>query len=158
MGRPPSLDGGDVAVNPSLMWENGPAIQGDGHRLVITREQEHQLRPLVAHQCRGGTDDERRGFAGAGLPSHSSLRSTSCKDVVTQTFPNGRSWQWKILANVSDHQVHLTFWAPNCPRTDRSLVEAESASVLLRRLDVDRSRTRHRGCERGSSRRQCFKE
>lgn len=35
------------AVSPDLMWEYGPALRGDGHRLVITSESEIGLRPLV---------------------------------------------------------------------------------------------------------------
>jgi hypothetical protein len=35
------------AIHPSLMWEYGPAVCGDGHRLVITPEAEHHSRPLV---------------------------------------------------------------------------------------------------------------
>jgi hypothetical protein len=35
------------AVHPNLMWEFAPAVRGDGHRLVITPEAAHQLRPLV---------------------------------------------------------------------------------------------------------------
>lgn len=33
-------------VHPELMWEYGPGVQG-GHRLVITPEAQHRLRPLV---------------------------------------------------------------------------------------------------------------
>jgi hypothetical protein len=36
------------AVDPSLMWEYGPAVRAKGHRLVITPESAHHLRPLVA--------------------------------------------------------------------------------------------------------------
>lgn len=36
------------AIDPRLMWEYGRAIQGDGHRLVITPETEKGLRPLCA--------------------------------------------------------------------------------------------------------------
>lgn len=35
------------AVDPKLMWEFGPALKCDGHRLVITPESAHHLRPLV---------------------------------------------------------------------------------------------------------------
>lgn len=35
------------AVHPELMWEYGPAVRGSGHRLVITPEGRHDLRPLV---------------------------------------------------------------------------------------------------------------
>lgn len=35
------------AVSQDLMWEYGPALHGDGHRLVITSESEIGLRPLV---------------------------------------------------------------------------------------------------------------
>ena len=36
------------AIDPRLYWEFGPALRGDGHRLVITPETEKQLRPVVA--------------------------------------------------------------------------------------------------------------
>lgn len=35
------------AINEYLMWEFGPAIHGNGHRLVITPEWRRHLRPLV---------------------------------------------------------------------------------------------------------------
>ncbi|MEI8018590.1 MAG: hypothetical protein WCH39_10360 [Schlesneria sp.] len=35
------------SIDPDLMWEFGPAIRGTGHRLVITPECDHHLRPLV---------------------------------------------------------------------------------------------------------------
>jgi hypothetical protein len=35
------------AVDPQLMWEYGPAVRGQGHRLVITPESAKHLRPLV---------------------------------------------------------------------------------------------------------------
>jgi hypothetical protein len=34
-------------IHPKLMWEYGPAVRGNGHRLVITPESTHHLRPLV---------------------------------------------------------------------------------------------------------------
>jgi hypothetical protein len=36
------------AVDDSLCWEYGPALRGDGFRLVITPEGRHELRPMVA--------------------------------------------------------------------------------------------------------------
>jgi hypothetical protein len=35
------------AVHPELMWEYGPAVRGEGHRLVITPEAARHLRPLA---------------------------------------------------------------------------------------------------------------
>jgi hypothetical protein len=35
------------AIHPELMWEFGPAVKVNGHRLVITPEARHDLRPLV---------------------------------------------------------------------------------------------------------------
>jgi hypothetical protein len=35
-------------IHPKIMWEYGPAARGDGHRLVLTPESAHELRPLVA--------------------------------------------------------------------------------------------------------------
>jgi hypothetical protein len=39
------------AIHPRMMWEFGPAVQGEGHRLVMTPESQHHLRPL-AHAIR----------------------------------------------------------------------------------------------------------
>jgi hypothetical protein len=36
------------AIDPRLYWEFGPALRGDGHRLVITPETDKQLRPIVS--------------------------------------------------------------------------------------------------------------
>src|SRR4029453_14791094 len=35
------------AIHPRLMWEFGPAVRQQGHRLVITPESQRWLRPLV---------------------------------------------------------------------------------------------------------------
>lgn len=35
------------AIHPDLMWEFGPAVHGEGHRLVITPEFRHFLLPLI---------------------------------------------------------------------------------------------------------------
>jgi hypothetical protein len=35
------------AIDPHLCWEFGPAVRTEGHRLVITPESRHHLRPLV---------------------------------------------------------------------------------------------------------------
>jgi hypothetical protein len=35
------------AIDPNLCWEFGPAVRTQGHRLVITPESRHHLRPLV---------------------------------------------------------------------------------------------------------------
>src|SRR5205085_7176020 len=35
------------AVDAQMMWEFGPALEGDGHRLVITCEDERGLQPIV---------------------------------------------------------------------------------------------------------------
>src|SRR5829696_8907501 len=35
------------AIHPQIMWEYGPAVKGDGQRLVVTPEAERWLRPVV---------------------------------------------------------------------------------------------------------------
>ena len=35
------------AISPDLMWEYGPALRCDGHRLVITPESDKRLRPMT---------------------------------------------------------------------------------------------------------------
>src|SRR4051794_3646456 len=36
------------AIHPGIMWEYGPAVLGEGHRLVLTPESAQDLRLLVA--------------------------------------------------------------------------------------------------------------
>ncbi|HEY3497699.1 MAG TPA: hypothetical protein VGK73_23540 [Polyangiaceae bacterium] len=40
------------AIDEALMWEYGPALRTEGHRLVITPESRRDLRPLVRHVLR----------------------------------------------------------------------------------------------------------
>ncbi|WP_406694264.1 hypothetical protein V5E97_24610 [Singulisphaera sp. Ch08] len=45
---PKWMDDNLHAIHPEIMWEYGPAVLGEGHRLVLTPESAHELRPLVA--------------------------------------------------------------------------------------------------------------
>ena len=40
------------AIHPDLMWEFGPAVKTEGHRLVITPESRRELRPLAREVLR----------------------------------------------------------------------------------------------------------
>jgi len=40
------------SIHPHLMWEFGPAVNGPGHRLVITPESRRDLRPVVGRILR----------------------------------------------------------------------------------------------------------
>lgn len=55
------------AIHPDLMWEFGRAIDGPGHRLVITPECERQLRPLVQEILRRAPPIDRWEFYGYRL-------------------------------------------------------------------------------------------
>lgn len=61
-------------IHPKIMWEYGPAVRVDGHRLVLTPESAHELRPLVAKIL----ERTRRSRAGSsttrGFPKTSNRR------------------------------------------------------------------------------------
>lgn len=55
-------------VHPSLMWEYGPAVHKEGHRLVITCEVRRDLRPLVDAILKKAPQLDRWEFYGYRLP------------------------------------------------------------------------------------------
>ena len=55
-------------IDCGLMWEFGPAINGPGHRLVITPESESELRPLVCSILENAPDIPGWEFYGHRLP------------------------------------------------------------------------------------------
>lgn len=93
------------AIDPRLMWEYGPALKGNGHRLVITPESDQSLHPMVAallerapriegwefypHRPAEGIDahaivEGRTGCRGQELAVRGSLNSRRQIDLVFQ--------------------------------------------------------------------------
>ena len=56
------------AIHPELMWEFGPAVQTEGHRLVITAEVRRDLRPLVSAILQRAPKIDGWEFYGYRLP------------------------------------------------------------------------------------------
>lgn len=82
------------AIHPRLMWEFGPAVNGSGHRLVITPESAHHLRPL------GETILER----GPTIPGWEFYAHRLPEDLhATKATVRGRTGY-----DISDFQVRVT--------------------------------------------------
>src|SRR5690349_1025267 len=61
------------AVHPELMWEFGPAVKCEGHRLVITPESCRYLRPLAASILQTAPRLAGWEFYGYRLPENSEM-------------------------------------------------------------------------------------
>ena len=98
------------AVDERLMWEFGPAMQGEGHRLVITPEAEHWLRPLVATVLEQAPKIDGWEFYAYRLPE---LLENAQLAVEART--GGDISQAKFQAAQGGHQkVNLHFALPQC--------------------------------------------
>ncbi|MGA2496632.1 MAG: hypothetical protein ABSH20_02765 [Tepidisphaeraceae bacterium] len=67
------------SIDPRLMWEFGPAVSGDGHRLVITPESNRQLRPLVDSVLNRAPKLAAWEFYGHRLPESMELAEQAVK-------------------------------------------------------------------------------
>ena len=81
------------AVDPRLMWEYGPAIRAQGHRLVITPESAHHLRPLVATLLERAPAIPGWEFYGYRLPeSLASAQQTVAARTRGEPGPDPMPW------------------------------------------------------------------
>ena len=109
------------AIHPNLMWEFGPAVCGTGHRLVVTPESDHHLRPLVrailasAPVCNGWEFHEYR------LPED--VEST-CLTVEARTGCNIADF--KVGASRGDqNRIDLRYTSPAIrDKNDQSALNA----------------------------------
>jgi hypothetical protein len=108
------------AVDKRLMWEFGPAVQGTGHRLVITPEGERQLRPLVAALLDRAPTIRSWGFHPYRLADGCDLASSTIKGRTGHEIEG-----WRACASASEEGgVDLVFWA-------RGLSEEEAQSLAF---------------------------
>jgi hypothetical protein len=98
------------AVDSRLMWEFGPACNGDGHRLVITPESSRQLRPLVATLI-------ERAPALMGWEFYDYRPPEAVETAVHATTMRTGFEAKRMEVNVSrgdDHLIDLAFYSPDC--------------------------------------------
>jgi hypothetical protein len=81
------------AVHPQLMWEFGPAVKGPGHRLVITPESAHHLRPFTTSLLHRAPQLPGWEFYGYRLPEN-----------VEQTH---RTVEARTAYNINDFRIRV---------------------------------------------------
>jgi hypothetical protein len=113
------------AVDPRIMWEFGPGTgAGDGHRLVLTPEGDHHLRPLVEVVL-------SRAPALAGWEFHGH-RLAEPLAVALRTVGERTSLDlstWSARADISDDGLIDVTFAPPSPAAPSR--EAQRAALLF---------------------------
>lgn len=98
------------AVDEGLMWEFGPAVRGGGHRLVITPESKHYLRPLVNSLLSRAPEIAGWEFYSYRLPESEAI---AVQAVKART--GGEITGAKVQADLSETgKVDLVFALPQC--------------------------------------------
>ena len=101
-------------VDQRLMWEFGPAVETDGHRLVVTPEAEHQLRPLVETLLQRAPVLPGWEFYGCRLPEEP---EQAVRSAAGRTGVDISAWSVSLRANPQ-RKIDLTFCPPDCRRAD----------------------------------------
>jgi hypothetical protein len=102
------------AIHESLMWEFGPAVRGEGHRLVITPEGNHHLRPLVNAVLSRAPEVKGWEFYGYRLPE-----SVEMAEQTVQARTGGEIAGAKAQAEAgAAGKVDLIFCLPGCTQPD----------------------------------------
>jgi hypothetical protein len=96
-------------VDRRLMWEFGPAVSGAGHRLVITPEADHWLRPLVGTLLERAPRHEGWEFYAYRLPDPPELALEAVKSRTGSDVS-----QAQTCAAIEGGKVQLTFCLPEC--------------------------------------------
>lgn len=99
------------AIDQRLMWEFGPAIDREGHRLVITPESEHHLRPLVDALFERAPDLDRWEFYKFRIPEPYERAV-----AAVQGRTGGDISGWKVRPARDGKEISLTFLVPDLSR------------------------------------------
>jgi hypothetical protein len=95
-------------IHPKIMWEYGPAVRVDGHRLVLTPESAHELRPLVAKVLERAPSVPGWEFYGARLPED--LESTKATVEGRAAYDID---DFLVRVSVSDKRlIDLCYYSP----------------------------------------------
>jgi hypothetical protein len=96
------------SIHPQLMWEFGPAVKGDGHRLVITPEDAKHLRPLTETLLERAPKIKGWELYGYRLPED--LENTK---LTVEARTKGDIDNVLFAARIGEHHlVDLTFYSP----------------------------------------------
>ncbi|MBX3118522.1 MAG: hypothetical protein KF784_05620 [Fimbriimonadaceae bacterium] len=116
------------AIDPNLMWEFGPKTRGSGHRLVITCEHIHCLRPMVRDIIRRAPKMDGWEF----LPCRVAESAEMAESIVYAR--TGRKSTCKgVDVRPSKHgQIDLEFYFPTIGYSERTAFE--EAFVLTETL------------------------
>lgn len=96
------------AVAENLCWEYGPAVEGPGHRLVITPESQRQLRPLTATIIDRAPQIEGWEFYPYRLPE-----SVEMAQQMVEVRTGGKIDDVVVEARIGEHHlIDLVFRSP----------------------------------------------
>lgn len=122
-------------VSPALMWEYGPALRGDGHRLVITSEAEIGLRPLVDLVLARAPKIRGWDFLPHRPRERASLLAPTVEARTGRPLP-----EMRVKVEPREDAIALRFAVAGCrgPRDDKALSAAwVTAETLLGEAAVE---------------------
>jgi hypothetical protein len=117
------------SIDEGLMWEFGPAVRGEGHRLVITPEANRHLRPLVNTLLSRAPEIQGWEFYPYRLPETIEM---AAQQVEARTGGNLNGG--KVQAAAGDAgKVDLVYCLPQCasPGDEAALFQAFVATETL---------------------------
>ena len=123
-------------IDPRLMWEFGPAVDIDGHRLVITPENESELRPLAEEIVARAPHVDRWEFYTYRLPENTE-QTLATVDARTDMNLDGVT----VAVAVGEHnRIDLTYrWTQLPPDEDQAFNAAFVATeTVLGEKHLDR--------------------
>ncbi|HEY3445531.1 MAG TPA: hypothetical protein VGK67_04160 [Myxococcales bacterium] len=98
------------AVDERLMWEFGPPVRGGKHRLVITPENERQLRPLLEALL-----SRAPSIPGWELYPRRLAEPLELAELTVKGRTGGTLQGWRVCIATNDAGgVDLTYWNPSC--------------------------------------------
>ncbi|MBW3596084.1 MAG: hypothetical protein KY475_02285 [Planctomycetes bacterium] len=102
------------AIDESLMWEFGPAVRGEGHRLVITPEAQRYLRPLTGAVLSKAPHIDGWEFYGYRLPESEEMALQSVEGRTGGDIAGAM-----VQAEIGESgRVDLLFCLPHCTDPD----------------------------------------
>lgn len=97
-------------IHNNICWEFGPAVNGDGHRLVITPESFKKLRPLVYEILRRAPKLDRWEFYGHRLPENHEKAIKILKSKTGSDLSD-----FNVQSDINDlNQINLYFTCESC--------------------------------------------
>jgi hypothetical protein len=108
------------SIHPGLMWEYGPAVRQEGHRLVITPEARRDLRPLVEQILARAPKIPGWEFYAYRLAEDFEMAQQTVEARAEGDIAN--TW---FRASINDvNKIDLTFTAPGYAPGDETAMNA----------------------------------